>query len=274
MSEYTKILTLPQARGGVVVEEIATGVAQIRINRPERMNALGVETTEALKEIAEEVLTGDARVLIITGTGKSFCAGADLKERKGMDEAARFSHNRLINAAVNIIDQAEIPTIAALNGLALGGGCELALGCDIRIASQGIQIGLTEARIGAFPGAGGTQRLPRLIGASRALEMVLSGEPITAERAEAMGLVNFVTGAQEFEARIVTFAGLLARRSPSAAILAKRAIREGMQGTLTQGLEIECQALQHVLDSADYAEGLAAFAEKRPPMFASRNKKA
>jgi enoyl-CoA hydratase/carnithine racemase len=274
MSVFEKILSLPASRGGVEVEEIATGVAQIRLNRPERMNALGVETTNALLAIVQEVLAGDARVLVVRGTGKAFCAGADLKERKEMAEPARIAHNRAINAAVNALDAAPIPTIAALNGLALGGGCEMALGCDIRIAMAGVQIGLTEARIGAFPGAGGSQRLPRLVGVSRALEMILSGEPVTAERAAEIGLVNMVFPPETFDERLATFAGLLASRSPTASALAKKAIRQGMEKSLVEGLEIERQALMHVLGSADYAEGLAAFAEKRPPRFAPRNQKA
>ena len=274
MSASAKILSLPAPRGGVVVEEIATGVAQIRIDRPERMNALGVEATNALQDVVREVLAGDTRVLVIRGTGKAFCAGADLKERQQMQEPARIAHNRAINAAVNAIDAAPIPTIAGLNGLALGGGCEMALACDIRIAVEGAQIGLTEARIGAFPGAGGTQRLPRLVGVSRALEMILSGEPVTAGRAAEIGLVNMVFGASDFDERVAGFAGLLASRSPTAAALAKRAIREGIETTLTDGLEIERQALMHVLGSTDYAEGLAAFAERRPPRFASRSEKA
>ena len=150
----------------------------------------------------------------------------------------------------------------------------MALACDIRIAVEGAQIGLTEARIGAFPGAGGTQRLPRLVGVSRALEMILSGEPVTAGRAAEIGLVNMVFGASDFDERVAGFAGLLASRSPTAAALAKRAIREGIETTLTDGLEIERQALMHVLGSTDYAEGLAAFAERRPPRFASRSEKA
>ncbi|NDA45735.1 MAG: 3-hydroxybutyryl-CoA dehydratase [Alphaproteobacteria bacterium] len=274
MTQFEKILTLPPARGDILVEEIAAGVVQLRINRPERMNALGVETTKALRDSILDVLASQARVLVIRGTGKAFSAGADLKERKLMDEAARFAHNRLINAAVNAVDEADIPTIAALNGFALGGGCELALACDMRFAVRGIQIGLTEARIGAFPGAGGTQRLPRLIGVSRAMEMILSGEPVSAERAAEIGLVNQIASLEDFDAKVARFAGLLASRSPSSTILAKKTIRQGLSGSLTQGLEIECQSLLHVLDSPDYAEGLAAFAEKRPPNFASRSKKA
>lgn len=274
MSGFEKILSLPMSRDGVVVDEIAPGVAQIRLNRPERMNALGVDMTNALRDIVQDVLAGDARVLVVRGTGRAFCAGADLKERRDMAEPARITHNRAINDAINALDAAPIPTIAALNGLALGGGCEMALGCDIRIAMAGVQIGLTEARIGAFPGAGGSQRLPRVVGVPRALEIILSGEPVTAERAAEIGLVNMVFAPESFDEKLVAFAALLASRSPTASALAKKAIREGIETTLAKGLEIERQALMHVLGSTDYAEGLAAFAEKRRPRFAPRSKKA
>jgi enoyl-CoA hydratase/carnithine racemase len=149
----------------LIVETLAPGVRQIRLNRPERLNALGVEMVEALRRAVEA--EDGARVLLIRGTGRGFCAGADLKERSGMDQAARLSHNRAINAAVDAVAVAPMPTIAVVNGLALGGGCELAIACDLRFAASSATIGLTEARIGAIPGAGGTQRLPRLIGARR-----------------------------------------------------------------------------------------------------------
>ena len=184
-----------------------------------------------------------------------------------MDEAARVQHNRAINAAVDALAALPMPTIAVLNGLALGGGCEIALACDLRIAADEAQIGLTEARIGAIPGAGGTQRLPRLIGAARALEMILTGEPIGAKRAAEIGLVNAVVAGDALDAHAQRLAAVLASRAPGGAQTAKRLIYQGIEKSLDDGLALERDALKQILASADYAEGLAAFAEKRQPRF-------
>jgi enoyl-CoA hydratase/carnithine racemase len=208
-----------------------------------------------------------ARVVLIRGSGRAFCAGADLKERKGMDLAARLAHNGAIRAAIEAIAGARFVAIAVLNGVALGGGLELALACDLRIAAAGIMLGLTESRIGAFPGAGGTQRLPRLIGVSRALHMMLSGEPITTEHALTIGLVNEVVAPEKLEARAHSFAQLLAGRSAPALATIKRLVYQGSDLPLAEGLRLEREALPKILGSADYAEGLAAFAERRPPRF-------
>jgi enoyl-CoA hydratase/carnithine racemase len=252
---------------GVVVEPLAAGAVQIRLNRPDRMNALGVVMTDALERAVNEAIAAHARVILVRGTGRAFCAGADLKERRTMDEAARVRHNRKINAAVDALAAAPMPTIALINGLALGGGCEIAIACDFRVAAEDAQMGLTEARIGAIPGAGGTQRLPRLIGAARALEMILTGEPVSAARAAEIGLVNSVVAPGTLDAHAQRLASVLASRSPSGARTAKRLIHRGIEVPLADALQLERAALQEVLASADYAEGLAAFAEKRAPRF-------
>ena len=252
---------------GVVVEQRGDGIVQIRLNRPERMNALGVDMTLALERAISDAIAARARVILVRGTGRAFCAGADLKERRTMDEPARVLHNRQINAAVDALAAAPMPTIAVINGLALGGGCEIAIACDFRIAAEDAQIGLTEARIGAIPGAGGTQRLPRLIGAARAIEMILTGEPVTAQRAAEIGLVNTVVAADALDAHAERLAGVLASRSPSGAQTAKQLIYRGLEVPLADALQLEHAALKDILASADYAEGLAAFAEKRPPQF-------
>ena len=244
------------------------GISQIRLNRPHRLNALGTDMTDALCRAIDAQFSNKTRVLLLRGTGRAFCAGADLKERQGMDATARRAHNRSINAACDALAAAPIPTIAVLNGLALGGGCELALACDLRIAARGAVIGLTEARIGAIPGAGGTQRLPRLVGAARALEMMLTGEPVDADRAEAIGLVQAVVAAEALDEHVHAYAALLAARSPRTARLLKRLVYRGVDGSLADGLAAERAALDGVFGSADYAEGLAAFAEGRPPSFA------
>ncbi len=256
-----------QTDSGIVVEKSAEGVVDIRLNRPDRLNALGVDMTNALFAAITEAVAGDARVIVIRGSGRAFCAGADLKERRTMDEAARVKHNRAINAAVDALGAAPMPTVCAINGLALGGGCEIALACDLRYAAEEAQIGLTEARIGAIPGAGGTQRMPRAIGAMRALELILTGEPITGRRAGEIGLITAAVAADQLDAHVMRIATVLASRSPSGARTAKRLIYGGLETTLAEGLKLEAGALRAVLTSADYAEGLAAFAEKRPPRF-------
>ena len=256
-----------QSESGIAVEKSDEGIVHIRLDRPDRLNALGVAMVVALERAIVDAVAAHARVLLVHGTGRAFCAGADLKERRTMDEGARVQHNRKINAAVDALAAAPMPTIAVINGLALGGGCEIALACDLRIASTDAQIGLTEARIGAIPGAGGTQRLPRLIGAARALEMILTGEPISAKRAAEIGLVNAVVPSDALDEHAQRLAALLASRSPGGAQAAKRLVYRGLEVALDQGLAYEREALKRILASADYAEGLAAFAEKRQPRF-------
>jgi enoyl-CoA hydratase/carnithine racemase len=220
----------------VVVETLAPGVQQIRINRPERMNALGVATVQALREACAEVEA--ARVVLLRGTGRGFCAGADLKERAGMDAPARVAHNRAINAAADALEALPMPTI-----------------------------GLTEARVGAIPGAGGTQRLPRLIGTARALQMMLAGEPLDAPAAAAWNIVQEVAPDAELDARVLAYAALVASRSPRMSRMLKRVVRTGMEQSLAEALQTERDAVVEVLASADYAEGLSAFAERRAPVF-------
>jgi enoyl-CoA hydratase/carnithine racemase len=260
--------TVESPSSSLTVEALASGAMQIWLNRPERLNALSVEMVAALVQVVGNVVASGATALVIRAQGRGFCAGADLKERQTMANEARHSHNRAINAAVNAVAEAPMPTIAVINGIALGGGLELALGCDIRIAVDSAELGLTETRLGAIPGAGGTQRLPRLIGISRAFEMMLTGEPVSARKALEIGLVNTCVPDADLESTVTRFLTTLGSRSPAAARILKRVVREGMQQSLSDGLEIERQALGSILGSADYAEGLAAFAEKRPPRFA------
>lgn len=249
------------------LDDLGEGIFQIRLERPERMNALGVATVAALEQAVSDAAAKQARVLLIRGSGRAFCAGADLKERKGMDLAARMAHNAGINAAVNAVEASRCVTIAVLNGLALGGGLELALACDLRIAAAGITLGLTESRVGAFPGAGGTQRLPRVIGVPRALHMMLTGEPVTSEHALEIGLVNELVALEAIDERAIQLARLLAARSAPAQTALKRLVYQGIEAPLAEGLRLERAALPEILGSADYAEGLAAFAERRPPRF-------
>jgi enoyl-CoA hydratase/carnithine racemase len=258
---------MTQADQEVLLQAHGDGVFEIRLQRPERMNALGVSACKALLRAVAEATRQHARVVVFRGTGRAFCAGADLKEREGMDVDARLAHNGLIREVIDTVAASRFVSIAALNGLALGGGLEFALGCDLRIAASGISIGLTESRVGAFPGAGGTQRLPRLVGVSHALQMMLSGEPVSTDHALRIGLVNEVVSPDELHGRVLEFAALLATRSAPALAAIKRLVYEGVELPLADGLRIERAALPAILGSADYAEGLAAFAERRAPRF-------
>ena len=242
-------------------------ICVLRLNRPDKYNALSRALTDDLRAAVRDLPSGNARVLILAANGPGFCAGADLKERKGMSDAEKFAHNRAINALANEIAALPFATVAAINGTALGGGCELSLACDLRFAAAGAQIGLTEARIGAIPGAGGTQRLPRLIGTALALEMMLSGEPVTAEKAADWGLLNAVFPANALWDHVMGLAHILARRSRRATALLKHAVYSGIERDLAAGLELERAAVAEVLGSDDYREGLAAFAERREPVF-------
>jgi len=251
----------------LTVTQHAPGIWEMTLQRPERMNALSVAAVAAMRAAVDEASRAGARVMLIRGTGKAFSAGADLKERQGMDLAGKLAHNQGIRAAIDAVGGARFISIALINGLAMGGGLELALGCDLRLAAAGVQIGLTESRIGAFPGAGGTQRLPRVIGASRALQMMLLGEPIRSERALEIGLVNEVVDAEQLLPRGLELAGQLAARSAPALATIKRLVYQGLELPLSAALQVERAAVPAILASRDYAEGLAAFAEKRPPRF-------
>ena len=251
----------------VVLSSPGEHIAQIQLNRPERMNALGVATVAALEQAVAQAQAQGARVLLLRGTGRAFSAGADLKERLGMDLAGKLEHNAGIRRALDALAGARCVTVAVINGLALGGGTEMALACDLRIAAAGVSMGLTESRIGAFPGAGGTQRLPRVVGVARALQLMFTAEPVSSEAALAMNLVNEVVPAEQLEARALALATVIASRSATALAAIKQLVYQGMELPLAAALRVERAALPEILGSADYAEGLAAFAEKRPPRF-------
>lgn len=242
-------------------------VCILRLNRPEKYNALSCSLVDELRAAVAGLPETKAKVLMLAANGKGFCAGADLKERKVMTDEEKYAHNRAISALADEIAASELPTIAAINGVAMGGGCELALACDLRFASADALIGLTEARLGAIPGAGGTQRLPRVIGAARALEMMYSGEPISSKKALEWGLVNAIVDPNELDQYVLEFATLVGTRARRASALLKRVVYQGLESTMVEGLELERVAVSEVLASKDYSEGLAAFAERRDPVF-------
>lgn len=242
-------------------------ICVLRMNRPEARNALSRALLREMIDVVVGLPETSARVLVLAGNGPAFCSGADLKERRGLDDDEKYAHNRMINALADALAAAPLCTIAAIGGIAMGGGVEIALGCDLRFASSNAVLGLTEARVGAIPGAGGTQRLPRLIGSARALEMMFSGEPISAAKAEAWGLVNTVVESGELEAHVLAYAETVASRSRRTAARLKATVYGGLDRDLAGGLELERRAIVEVLRSGDYREGLAAFAERRQPVF-------
>ncbi|HXU81477.1 MAG TPA: enoyl-CoA hydratase-related protein [Polyangia bacterium] len=248
-------------------------IAWLTLERPEAANALSKALVADLDATLQAFSHEDEPlpVLVVTGAGeKAFCAGADLKERRAMslDETRAFL--RELNATVDALASYPQPVIAALNGAAYGGGLELALACDIRIAAQGIELGLPEVRLGILPGAGGTQRLSRLCGLATAKELILTGRRIDAARAQALGLVSAVVPPAELRAEALRWATELATAGPLAVAQAKSAIDAGFGEPLEQGLAMEREAYEIVLGSEDRNEGLRAFAEKRKPNFTGK----
>lgn len=244
---------------------IEEGIATLKLNRPTRLNAIGVRMAAELQAaLADLEASGAVRVLILTGVGeRAFCTGADLKERTVMDEAARWAHNRALFDCTNQLARLPIPTIAAVNGLALGGGCELTLACDLRIAAAHAAFALPETHLGIIPGAGGTQRLPRLIGPGRAKELIFSARRIDAATALTWGLLSQVVPGDTLLTSATALATEIARQSQTALALAKAAIDNGLEGSLEQGLRHETEAFRAALAAPDYQHRLAAFADKK-----------
>ncbi len=243
-------------------------VATVTLNRPEKYNAIGSRMAEELGDALDEVEGEGARAVILTGAGeRAFCSGVDLKERSAMDADGKWAHNRKLNEFANRLARLQIPTIAAINGLALGGGFEITLACDFRLAAAHAEFALPEVGLGIIPGAGGTQRLPRLVGPSRAKEMILTARRIKAAEALAMGLVNDVVEGADLSGAATELAEETAKNSPLAVAYAKAAVDVAMETSVEQGFRFETTAIRTTLASDDYAEGLSAFSEKRKPDF-------
>lgn len=244
-------------------------VAVIRIDRSERMNCFDYPTLVELQQLVTKVRHDPMiRVVLFTGTGKAFSAGADLKERTTLDEAQVRRNVAAIRDVFTDIANLPQPTIAAVNGHALGGGFEWMLACDFRIIVKGALIGLTETSFGIIPGAGGTQRLPRLIGETRAKELIFTAKKIDAETAERYGIVSrVVSTVEELMEVCLAFAEEMLRNGPIAIRQAKQAIDQGLNHSLSEGLEIETAAYETVIPTEDRMEALRAFAEKRTPQF-------
>lgn len=252
--------------GNQLVEfDVEQGIATIKINNPP-VNALSVQVMKELDKALGEL--GDAKVIIITGAGKMFSAGVDIKELAGIssgEEAREFSEN--CHRVSRKFETSRRPVIAAINGHCLGGGLELALCCHIRLASENARLGLPEINLGIIPGAGGTQRLPRVVGNSMALEMILTGEPLSAREAYTCGLVNRVTKLESLMEEALFLAKRIAAKPAAAVSLAIEAVESGRSMPLELALELESKLFGEVFTTEDRKEGLKAFREKRPPKF-------
>lgn len=257
----------------LVVIERRERTAFVTMNRPEAANALSKGLVAALEKgferLAQEVKHDpDLRAIVLTGAGeKAFCAGADLKERRAMTLEETWGFLDELNRLANAIAAFPRPVIAAINGAAFGGGLEIALACDLRIAAASAEMGLTEVRLGIIPGMGGTQRLARIASVAAAKELILTGRRINAARAKELGIVSEIVPAAALPEAAARLAGEAALAAPLAVAAAKRAIDNGLELSLADGLALEAACYEEVLASADRNEGLAAFAEKRPPVF-------
>ena len=243
-------------------------LAILRLNRPEALNALSFAILRDIGAALDQVAAmQDVRALLVTGAGdKAFCAGADIKELRGRSLVDQKGGAELGQAVFAKLDTLPVASVALVNGYAFGGGCELALACTFRLASAHAVFGLPEVKLGLIPGYGGTQRLPRLIGEGRALEMILTGRNVKADEAERIGLVNAVVEGDLMAAGI-EFAGRFTRYSLPVLNLARRAVQRAGDQTLTEGLRIEADLSTLAFRTHDAEEGMAAFEAKRKPEF-------
>ena len=248
------------------------GTAVVTVNRPEAMNALDVEHTETLRDtLADLAADESARVVVLTGAGeKAFIAGADIKYMQGLGVLEARRWGELGHACGNLLETMPKPTIAAINGYALGGGCELALACDLRLASSNARIGQPEIDLGILPGWGGSVRLARTTTLGFAKALILTGRPVDAAEALQHGLVNAVYEPEELREQTLDLCRGLEAKSPVALAYAKEAVNLALQGPHRANLESEARLFAMLFASEDQKEGMAAFTEKRPPEFTGR----
>ncbi len=255
----------------VVLKNIDGHVATLTINRPDKLNALNIATrSRIVAELNDLAANDDVRVVIVTGAGeKSFVAGADIAEFEGRSPVDQF-RVKTDSSVFLAVDEFPKPIIAAINGFCLGGGCELAMACDIRIASEKAKLGQPEINLGLLPGGGGTQRLPRLVGMGAALKMLYTGDFIRADEAYRIGLVDEVVPPDQLQARAKELADTIASKSPVALRLIKQAVRTSMRTSLDEGLKQEVTLFSLAFASEDKKEGVDAFLNKRQPTFTGR----
>jgi enoyl-CoA hydratase len=258
-----------------ILYEKDEGIGIVTLNRPDRLNALSFKMKDELSAVFDEMERNDeVRVVILTGGKKAFSAGADIKERtssKGADsQYDYYFRQRKSHAFYSKIENFEKPVIAAISGVAVGGGCELSMVCDLRIASDSARFGVPEVKIGIIPAAGGTQRLPRLIGVTKAKELLFTGDFIDAQEAYRLGLVNRVVPVDELMDEARALARKLLNNPPLSIKFAKRAVNTGMQLDLASALDYETYCAALLAFSDDRQEGFKAFVEKRKPVFKGR----
>lgn len=252
-----------------MIDKPSPAIAVVTLNRPEVRNALNIALIERLLDVLSALSEEhELRALVLAGAGEqAFCAGADLRERRTLTSEDRTRHTELINSLADAVALFPTPVIAAIHGYALAGGFELALACDLRVASNDAVLGLPEVKIGIFPGAGGLVRLPRLAGSSTARDLIYTGRQIAAEEAFELGLVDRVVAADEVLAIALRLAEQIAANAPLAVRAAKQALRES-EGLPEQAAHRIVKEHRRTLDpTRDYREGLAAFAEQRKPRF-------
>jgi enoyl-CoA hydratase len=241
--------------------------ALITLDRPQALNALSFELIAELGRVLETVAASDARALLVTGAGtKAFCAGADVKELQGRSLTAQKRGAEIGQATFARLERLPMPSIAIINGYAFGGGLELALACTLRIATRNARMALPEIKLGLIPGYGGTQRLPRVVGEARALDMILTGRTVEAEEAHRIGLVNRLVEGDPVEAGIA-YAREFAGYSLPALGFAREAVTRALDTPLSEGLRIEADLSTLAFQTKDAAEGMSAFVEKRKPKF-------
>lgn len=252
-----------------IVYEKTEGVATITLNRPEALNAFSKEVVEEVLHALEDAKTDEnIRVVVLTGAGeKAFSSGADIKAMAGMTVLKARELSLMGEKLCLSFENFEKPVIAAINGYALGGGLEVAMACDLRIASETARMGQTEINIGFIPGWGGTQRLTRLIGRTKAKELVFTGKMIDAKTAEQLGILNMIVPPDKFRESVRQFAQDLASKAPLAVRVAKALINKGADISLDSALALEREGFCVVASSEDLKEGVSAFTEKRKPVF-------
>jgi enoyl-CoA hydratase len=253
----------------LIKHEQNDSVAIVTLNRPEKLNSLTREMILSLSDLFKRfATTSDWRVVILTGSGeRAFCVGTDISELAESDVEEALNISKRGQGLCNLIEQCPVPVIGAINGLAVGGGCELALACHLRLATSNASFSLPEIKLGVMPGYGGTQRLPREIGISRALEVMLAGQELSADEAERLGVVNRVVEPNSLMTEAQSLAKAIAKLAPLAIRACLESVRRGMELPLEDGLALEAQLFAELFNTADMSEGTRAFLEKRAPVF-------
>lgn len=260
-----------QEFGTIKIKDAAPGVVVLAFNRPEVANALSTQMGEELRDAWTAIAArADVRCVILTGEGKHFQAGADLKERNGMTDEAWAAQHVVFEDMVAAQLAVPVPVIAAVNGAAMGGGCEMTLACDFAYAADTARFGLPEVTLGIMPGLGGTQLLTRSVGERRAVEILVSGRPLTAQEALEAGIVNRVVPAAELIAATLETAERIAANAPLSVKALKKVVREGYGQALPASMALELAEYYRLFKTADRREGVASFNEKRKPAFQGR----